>query len=152
VRKIKQINEKGIFIDAIQDWFNQRHVFWRLTSFVTLLSIVILLFIFTFLTEINTQVRNEIFSLIMPLLALFVFSIFWRGSVPTFLSLAGVLNLYIGMFYVHDYAGGLQSLHPFIANRLGYGKIVMAPPVSSIVNFYLLIGITALILSMVVAF
>ena len=152
MRKIKQTNEKGIFIDTIQDWFSQKHAFWRLTSLVTLPSIVILLFIFIFLTEINTQFRNEIFFTVMPLLALFVFSIFWRGSVTTFLSLAGALNLYIGMFYVHDYAGGLQSLHPFIANRLGYGKTVMAPPVSSIVNLYLLIGITALILSMVVAF
>jgi hypothetical protein len=152
VSKIKQTNEKGIFIDIIQDWFSQKHVLWRLTSLITLTSIVILLFIFTFLTEINTQLRNEIFFIVMPFLALFVFSIFWQGSVITFLSLAGALNLYIAMFYVYDYAGGLESLHPFIANRLGYGKVVMAPPVSSIVNFHLLIGITALILSTVVAY
>lgn len=152
---MKRTDGGGIFIDVIQDWFRQRNRLWTAISFVTTLIFIIIMLMqvfFNILTEIDPQIRQGIYILMISLLALFVFSIFWRGSVLTFLSLAGALNLYIGMFYVFDYAGGLQTLPPHVANRLGYGTSVTAPPVSSVADFYLLIAILALILCIAIAF
>src|SRR5215216_2406759 len=124
---MKRTDGRGIFIDVIQDWFRQRNTLWTVISFVTTLIFIIIMLMqvfFNLLTEIDSQIRQGTYILMIPLLALFVFSIFWRGSVLTFLSLAGALNLYIGMFYVYDHAGGLQTLTPHIADRLGYGRSV----------------------------
>jgi len=152
VKEVRVPNESGAFIDEIQGWFRQRDMFWTLISFVSFLSIIILQVLFIFLSGINPHIRSGIYSLLVPLLALFVVSIFWRGSTATILSLAGVLCLYVGMFYVYDNLGVLQVTPSHIASRLGYGISHTEVPLSTVANFYFLMGIFALSLGMAVAF
>src|SRR5437879_13768976 len=112
------------FIDTIQEWFLPKSIFWALISILSFSSLIILQIICSIATEINPNARQGIDFLALPLLALFVFSIFWRGSIPTFLSLTGSLTTYTGMYYIQAKYAGLQNLPPTIANRLGYVNIV----------------------------
>ncbi|MFZ0514793.1 MAG: hypothetical protein WAM14_24530 [Candidatus Nitrosopolaris sp.] len=89
---------------------------------------------FIFLSGINPHIRNGIDSLLVPLLVLFLVSIFWRSSTATILSLAGVLCLYVGMFYVYDNLGVLQVTPSHIANRLGYGTRLTEPPLVAVAD------------------
>lgn len=150
--KSKVPKERGEFIDELQDWFRQRNIFWTLISFVSLASIIILQIFFIFLSGINPHIRNAIFSLLVPLLVLFVLSIFWRRSTVTILSLAGAMSLYAGMFYVYSDLGAIQVIPFHIVNRLGYGTAHAAPSVGQIADFFFFTGIFALILAMAVAF
>jgi hypothetical protein len=108
--------------------------------------------LFIFLSAINPHIRNGIDSLLVPLLVLFVLSVFWRNSTATILSLAGVLCLYAGMFYTYDNLGLLQVAPSHIANRLGYGTRLTEPPLSAVADYYFFMGIFALILCTAVAF
>jgi hypothetical protein len=145
-------NDRGIFIDEIQEWFRQRNMFWTLISFFSLLSIIILQVLFIFLSGINPHTRNGIDALLVPLLVLFVVSIFWRSSTSTILSLAGVLCLYVGMFYVFDNLVVLQVTPSHIASKLGYGVSHTEAPLIAVADLYFLMGIFALILCTAVAF
>jgi hypothetical protein len=144
--------ERGAFIDEIQDWFRKRSSFWTLVSFVCLVSIIILQILVILLSGINPHIRNGIYSILLPLLVFFVVSIFWRGSTPTILSLVGVMCLYVGMFFVFAELGSLKVMPPQMANRLGYGIMHEGPPADAVADFYFLMGIFALILSVAVAF
>jgi hypothetical protein len=144
--------KKGGFIDVIQGWFRQKDMFWTLVSIVTLFSIVILQVLVIFLTGINAHIRNGIDSFLVPLLVLFVVSIFWRSSMATILSLAGVLCLYAGMFYIYDNQVLLQVTPSHIASKLGYGTTLTEAPLGIVADYYFLMGIIALILCMAVAF
>ena len=126
-------------------------MFWALISFISFLSIIILQALFIFLSGINPHIRSGIDLLLVPLLVLFVVSIFWRRSTATILSLAGVLCLYVGMFYVYDNLGMLQVTTPHIANRLGYGVKLKTAPVVDVADLYFFMGIFALILCTAVA-
>ena len=121
-------------------------------SFVCLVSIIILQILVILLSGINPHIRNGIYSILVPLLVFFVVSIFWRGSTPTILSLVGVMCLYVGMFFVFAEFGSLKVMPPQMANRLGYGIMHEGPPVDAVADFYFLMGIFALILSVAVAF
>jgi len=147
---LKKINGRGAFIDAIQDWFRQRNKFWTLISFVSLASLISLQLLLILQTETNLYIRQGIDAILVPLLALFVFSIFWRGSIATFLSLAGAACLYAGMFYVYAKAAGFPTLSPFIIHKYPGAMILESIPVAS-ANFYFLLGMFAFILSMVIA-
>jgi hypothetical protein len=126
-------------------------MFWALISFISLLSIIILQALFIFLSGINPHIRSGIVLLLVPLLVLIVVSIFWRRSTATILSLAGVLCLYVGMFYVYDNLGMLQVTTPHIANRLGYGVKLTTAPIVDVADLYFFMGIFALILCPAVA-
>ena len=152
MRKIKKTNERAVFIDTIQEWFRRRSKFWALISLFTLASLIALQFFLTFIVGINPLIRQGTGSFLIPLLLLFVVSIFWRGSIQTFLSLAGTLSLYVGMFYIYAKTAGLQTLTPIVTNKLGVGKIVESPSISSVANFYFFVGIVALILCVAIAF
>jgi len=133
------------FIDKIQDWFNQKNYFWLIVSILTFSSILILQVIFNFAAQTNPKVREEVDFLLVPLLALFAFSAFWRGLVQTFLCLAGGLTTYAGMFlfYTRDFANQIAT--PFVANRLGYGiksSVVVSP--DQFAEKYFIVGIFAL--------
>jgi len=104
------------------------------------------------MSGINPHIRNGLDSVLVPLLVLFVLSISWRCSTATILSLAGVLCLYVGMFYVYDNLGVLQFTPSHIANRLGYGIPHIEAPLTGVADFYFMMGIFALILCMAVAF
>ena len=126
-------------------------MFWTLISFFSLLSIIILQVLFVFLNGINPHIRDGIDTLLVPLLLLFVVSIFWRSSTATILSLAGVLCLDVGMFYEYDNLGMLQATTPHIANRLGYGVKLTTAPVVDVADLYFFMGIFALILCTAIA-
>src|SRR5215211_2266432 len=147
-----KIRKEGtVFIDRIHEWFDRRSKFWASVSLLTLASVIAMQVFIIFLTEINHQIRQEIVPLVIPLLLLFVFSIFWRGSIQTFLSLAGTITVYAGMFYVYARASGLETLPPIITNKLGVGKIVASSSTETVANFYFLIGMLALILCIIIS-
>jgi len=147
-----KIRKEGtVFIDRIYEWFDRRSKFWASISLLTLASVIAMHVFIIFLTEINHQIMQEIGPLVIPLLLLFVFSIFWRGSIQTFLSLAGTITVYAGMFYVYARASGLETLPPIITNKLGVGKIVASSSTETVANFYFLVGMLALILCIVIS-
>jgi hypothetical protein len=88
MRDPRQKSDRDSFIDTIQEWFLQRNNFWILVSILSFFSLIILQIIFSTYNEINLKTRQEIDFLVLPILALFVFSIFWRGFLPAFLSIA----------------------------------------------------------------
>jgi hypothetical protein len=143
---------RGGLIDVIQGWFRQKDMFWTLISLVTLFSILILQVLFIFLTGINPHIRKGIDSFLVPLLVLFVVSIFWRSSIATILSLTGVLCLYAGMFYIYDNQVLLQVTPSHIASKLGYGTTLTEAPLGIVADYYFIMGIIALILCTAVAF
>ena len=149
---MKKTNERGAFIDAIQDWFLQRTTFWALVSFTSLAGVIVLHLVLVLQGEVNPLIREGIDSILVPLLGLFVFSIFWRGSIPTFLSLAGAASVYAGMFYIYAKAVGFQDLPPFIIHKYPAATILNSIPVTSSASLYFLVGIFALILSIAISF
>ena len=143
--------ERMVFIDKICDWFKQRSRFWTATSVIALVSILVLQsFLFT-VTQVDQHVRQTAGLLVIPLLVLFVLGTFWRGSVQTFLSLAGMINVYTGMFYVYGRASSFDTLPPIVTNKLGVGEIVASSSASSVANFYFLVGILALMFCLVIS-
>jgi hypothetical protein len=147
----KTRKEGTIFIDRIYEWFGRRSKLWISVSLLTLASIITMQVFIIFLTGINHQIRQEIAPLLIPLLLLFVFSIFWRGSIQTFLSLAGTISVYAGMFYVYARASGLETLPPVITNKLGVGRIAASSSTEGVANFYFFIGMLALILCVIIS-
>lgn len=149
----KEKKYKGAFIDTICDWLYLNSKFWGLISMLSLCSIIVLEILFIFTADINPQVREEIDFLVIPFLSLFVFSIFWRGFIPTILSLGGSLSTYVGMFYIYAKYEGLKILPPIIISKLGgEGKIGLSGPVNGTANLYFIGGILALILCIVISF
>jgi hypothetical protein len=149
---VKSNTERWAFIDVIQDWFFPKRRFWGSISLFSFLSLIILQVIFSIASNINPGARQETDFLVIPLLALFVFSIFWRGSIPTFLSLAGSLMTYAGMYYIQAKYFNLQNLPPTIANRLGYGIISESHfHIDQYAQLYFLSGIFFLTLCLVIS-
>lgn len=148
--KLKINDNRGVFIDRVQGWFLQRNKFWTRISFVALASIIILQFSFTFLTQINPHVRQGIYPILIPLLVLFVFSIFWRNTVTAFLSLAGAMCLYVGMYYA--YASRLGIIQNKFLAYVNTPTPLHLPPMATVAEFYFLMGVFAAILCVAVAF
>ena len=148
---MKVHRERAAFIDDIQGWFGKRSRFWTLISFVCLGSIIVLQLLFMLLAGINSHIRDGMYSVLVPLLALFVVSIFWKGTTPTILSLSGVMCLYVGMFFVYAELGSLPNVPSQIASKLGYGIMHPGLPVATVANFYFIMGIFALVLGMAAA-
>src|SRR5215467_1556066 len=111
-------DDRGVLIDRIQSWFFQRNRFWTAITVVAIASIIILQFSITFLTEFNPNIRQAIYPVLIPLLLLFVLSIFWRNTVTTFLSLASAMCLYAGMYWT--YLGGFACCYPPLATVAEY--------------------------------
>ena len=152
MRKINHTNEGFYSIDKIQEWFSKKRKFWSLISLVTLVSLITLQTFSVFLAGINSHIRYEIDFLLIPLLGLFVVSIFWRGSLQIFLSFAGAISIYAGMSFTYLKAAGLKNVPPLIANKLGYGKIVLSSPTESVASIYFFVGIIGLIMCILITF
>ena len=151
--KVKSNTERWAFIDTIQDWFFPRSRFWGSISLFSFFFLIVLHIIFSIVSDINPRARQETDFLVLPFLALFVFSIFWRGSIPTFLSLTGSLMTYAGMYYIQAKYFDLQNLPPTIANRLGYGIISESHfHIDQYAHLYFLSGIFFLTLCLVISF
>ncbi len=147
--RIKQDKDRFVFIDIIQEWFLQRRTFWGLISLLTFFSLTIILIFFTFTIGINTEARQEIDSLVIPILTLFVFSIFWRGFLSTFLSFAGALTTYYGIAHLYLQSVSHNAL-PLIAERIVQSKINVS--INSLDIPYFFVGILSLVLCMTIAF
>jgi hypothetical protein len=131
--KPKINDDRGVFIDKIQRWFLQRNKFWTTITFVVLASIIIMQFSITFLAGINPHVRLAIYPILIPLLLLFVFSIFWRNTITAFLSLAGATCLFVGMYYA--YASRYEITHIMSSSHM------QLPPLGAVAAFYFLMGL-----------
>ncbi len=83
----QDVEPRWKFIDDIQDWFEQKSKFWLVISILTFSSVLVLQVTLNFASHVNPSVRQGVDFLLIPILALFVLSIFWRSAVQTFLSL-----------------------------------------------------------------
>jgi len=141
-------DDRGVFIDKVQKWFLKRNSFWTIITFLVLACLIILQITFTFLTGINPHIRLAIYPILIPLLLLFVFSIFWRNTITAFLSLAGALCLFVGMYYAYAGYEIIQTLpsssHPSTHMQL--------PPLATVAAFYFLMGLFSAFLCVGVAF
>jgi hypothetical protein len=140
-----------LVIDRICDWFGERSRLWMATSLFVLVAILVLQNLFSILTGAGFHIRQTADLFLIPLLVLFVLGTFWRGAVQTFLSLAGAINVYAGVFYVYAVASPFGTLPPIITNKLGVGKIVASSSASSLANFYFLVGMLALVFCLVIS-
>ncbi|MDQ6862789.1 MAG: hypothetical protein M3044_03080 [Thermoproteota archaeon] len=148
-----KINEdRGVFIDEVQRWFLKRNKFWLVITFLVLVSIIILQLSFTFLTGINPHIRLAIYPILIPLLLLFVFSIFWRNTITAFLSLAGATCLFVGMYYA--YASRyeiIQSMSSSLSHTAITTTHMQLPPLAAVAAFYFLMGLFSASLCVAVA-
>ena len=143
-------DDRGVFIDNVQRWFLQRNKFWTTITFVVLASIIILQFSFTFLAGSNPYVRLAIYPILIPLLLLFVFSIFWRNTITAFLSLAGATCLFVGMYYA--YASRYEIIQSMSWSLSHTTTQMHFPPLAAVATFYFLIGLFSAFLCVGVAF
>jgi hypothetical protein len=149
--KRKNGDDKEAFIDKVQGWFLQRNKFWTLITFVALASIIVLQFFLTFLTGIIPHIRLGIYPILIPLLLLFVFSIFWRNTITAFLSLAGAICLFVGMYYA--YASRYEIIQSMSSSLSHTTTTHMhLPPLAAVAVFYFLIGLFSAFLCVGVAF
>lgn len=143
---------KATFVDMVQGWFNHRRKLWARTSVFSLASLVVMHLLYTIIAGSDLSVGRWLEFLALPLLALLVISTFWRGSIQTFLSLAGTVSMYAGMFYVHTMAHGLETLPPVITNKLGVARFAEVSSTATLSSLYFSIGLFALILCLLISF
>jgi hypothetical protein len=148
---LKTNENRGVFIDNIQGWFYKRNMFWTAITFIALSAIIILQLSFTFLTGINPHIRLLIYPILVPLLLSFIFSIFWRNTITAFLSLAGALCLFVGMYYAYlchyEVVQTISSTAPQASN-VG----MHFPPLDIVATFYFFMGLFSAFLCIGIAF
>jgi hypothetical protein len=146
-RKIN--DDRGVFIDKVQGWFLKRDRFWTKLTFLVLACLIILQISLTFLTGIDPHIRLGIYPILIPMLLLFVFSIFWRNAITAFLSLAGGLCLFVGMYYAY---AGYETVQPMPSSSSHTSTYRQLPPMGAVATFYFLIGLFSAFLCVGVAF
>ena len=144
--------ERWSFIEKIQELFQKKGQFWLVLSILTFSSVLVLQVLFNFASQVNPTARQQVEFLIVPILALFVFSIFWRNIFCTFLSFTGAMLTYGGMFLFHTENATTQLVTPYIANRLGYGikHIAIIAP-NAVADRYFIVGVFALAFCLAIA-
>lgn len=148
--KPKINDDRGVVIDNVQGWFLKRNRFWRKITILVLACLIILQISLTFLTGINSHIRLAIYPILIPLLLLFVFSIFWRNTITAFLSLAGALCLFVGMYYAY---AGYEIIQTMPSSSSSHTSMnVRLPPVATVAAFYFLMGLFSAFLCLGVAF
>jgi hypothetical protein len=147
--KPKINDDRGVFIDKVQGWFLKRNRFWTKITFLVLACLIILQISLTFLTGINPHIRLGIYPILIPMLLLFVFSIFWRNTVTAFLSLAGALCLFVGMYYAY---AGYETIQTIPASSSHTSTHIRLPPMGTVAAFYFLMGLFSAFLCVGVAF
>lgn len=148
----QHVEDRWFFIEKIQDWFQRKTHFWFVIGILSLTSVLVLQYIFNFASQTNPSVRQQAEFLVMPILSLFVFSIFWRNIVCTFLSLVGAMMTNGGMVFFHRTDVTTQLASPYVANRLGYGikhAAVISP--NSVADVYFIAGVLALTFCLIIA-
>ncbi len=133
----------------VQEWFRQRSRFWYVISLASLAFVTVLQILLILIGGTNPYLRQGIDSILIPMLALFVFSIFWRGFIPTFLSLAGAMSLYAGIFYVYS--------TPLVVHKYKITTLITDPQavlynIQILSAFYFLVGLLTLFFCVAIAF
>lgn len=152
MRDRQYAEDRWFFIEKIQDWFLHRNQFWILLSILTFSSLLILQIFLILASEANPAARQQSEFLIVPMLALFILSTFWRSIVHTFLSFTGATMTYGGMFLFHITDSTTQLVVPYTANRLGYGikHFVNISP-NMVADRYFIVGMFALSFCLAIA-
>jgi len=144
--------DRWSFIEKVQNWFQKKGQFWLVLSILTFSLVLVLQVLFIFASQANPAARQQTESLIVPILVVFVFSIFWRNIFCTFLSLTGAMLTYGGVFFFHTINGTAQLVTPYVANRLGYGIkhfVTIAP--NAVADRYFIVGVFALAFCLAIA-
>lgn len=144
--------DRWFFIERIQEWFLHKDKFWLLVSLVSFGSALVLQVFLMIASKVSSGAWQQSEFLVIPLLSLFVLSIFWRSIVQVFLSFSGALMTYGGMFLFHTRDAAAQIAVPYVANRLGYGikHFAVAPP-SAIADRYFIVGMFAMAFCLAIA-
>jgi drug/metabolite transporter superfamily protein YnfA len=141
------------FINDIQYWFEKKDRLWFVISLLAFSSVLVLEAILNF-ASYDIPSARQVSLLLIPILAVFVFSIFWRSLFQTFLSLGGALATYGGIFFLYTVNSSSQLVNTHVADRLGVGikqiaTITITP--SLVADRYFVIGIFALIFCLAMA-
>ena len=151
MRGSQYAEDRWLFIDKIQTWFLHKNQFWLVLSILTFGAISILQIFLIFASAANPSARQESEFLIVPILALFILSTFWRSIFHTFLSFTGSIMTYGGVFLFHS-TNSTQLVTSFVANRLGYGiRHVISIPPDSIADRYFIVGMCMLAFCLAIA-
>lgn len=144
--------DRWSFIEKIQVWFQHKNQFWLLLSILTFGAVLVLQVLFIFASQVNPSARQQSEFLIVPVLALFVLSTFWRSLVHTFLSFTGAMITYGGVFLFHTVNATTQLVTPYVANRLGYGiKHMVTTSPNVVADRYFIVGVFALAFCLAIA-
>ena len=138
-------------IDRMHDWFFVRRTAWSLVSVSCLGALICLWVACAYLGPISVLIRPAGTIFAGPLLIGFVLGIFWRGSIPSFLTVAGAASAYLS-FYIYARFGNLHSLPPIVTNKLGVGKLVSAGPPDSLAELYFISAIFAFSFALVISY
>lgn len=151
MRGSQYAEDRWLFIDKIQTWFLHKNQFWLVLSILTFGAIFILQIFLIFASTVNPSARQESEFLIVPILALFILSTFWRSIFHTFLSFTGSMMTYCGVFLFHS-TNSTQLVTSFVANRLGYGiRHVISIPPDSVADRYFIVGMCMLAFCLAIA-
>ena len=144
--------ERWALIEKVQDWFQKKGQFWLVLSILTFSSVLVLEILFNFASQANPAARQQAEFLVIPVLAVFTFSIFWRNIFCTFLSFTGAMLTYGGMFFFYTINATTQLVTPYVANRLGYGikHIAIIAP-NSVADRYFIVGVFTLAFCLAIA-
>lgn len=114
--------DRWIFIDKIQGWFQHKSQFWLSLSIICLGAILVLEAISVFASQANPDAWQRAEFLMIPLLVIFIMSIFWRSIVHSVLAFTGALiTIYPGAFLFHAAKLATPFEASSVADRLGYG-------------------------------
>ena len=144
MRESRYAEDRRSFIERVQEWFLQKDQFWLVLSILTLSAVLVLEVMSVFASGANPHSRQQSEFLLVPLLALFSASIFWRSIAHTFLSFTGSSITYGGLVASHV-ADSSQAATSYVANRLGYGikHLVVLHP-GGLSDVYFVVGMFAL--------
>ena len=144
--------DRWLFIDKIQEWFLHKDRFWLFVSAVCFAAVLVLQVFLIFASEASAGAGQHSEFLALPLLSLFVASIFWRSIVQAFLSLAGASVTYGGFILFHTKDSSAQVVVPFVADRLGYGikHLVVIHPAAT-AEGYFAVGLFAMAFCLAIA-
>ena len=139
-------------IDNLQNWFRRNDRFWLHLSILSFVALFTLEIILIFTSQINHLSRTGADFLVIPLLGVYAFAMFWRSVEQSFLTFAGILVTYFGVFvaYTPEITRVLSS--PTVANKLGVGiknYTVVSP--SSVGETFFIIGMFALAFGLAIA-
>lgn len=153
MRDIRYAEDRWRFIETVQEWFRRKNQFWLLVSALSFGAVIVLQVFLAFASGADPSAREHSEFLAVPLLGLFVLSMFWRSVVHTFLSFTGSLMAHGGIFLYHATNASSQLLTPYTANRLGFGikHLAIVSP-NAVADRYFIVGMFAMAFCLAIAF